>query len=192
MADLLAPFIGEQSLRLAERLIDRYGGLSAALAVDASSLADRELAEGCRLIQAAHRLTVNAAQERLQGTPVRADDHALKDYLQITIGGAREERFHAVFADRSGNYLRDEPIAEGHCSGVGVPARSLFRRALELGANFILLAHNHPSGRCYPSAADIATTEHLRSAGACLEVHLIDHLIVTRDKVFSMHAGALL
>jgi DNA repair protein RadC len=67
--------------------------------------------------------------------------------------------------------------------------RPLVERALELGAAGFLLAHNHPSGRCRPSADDVSGTLRLAEVAEALELSLIDHLIVTRTRVFSMRLG---
>ena len=41
-----------------------------------------------------------------------------------------------------------------------------------------VLAHNHPSGVCEPSQADIRITENLRAALALVDIRVLDHVIV--------------
>ena len=54
----------------------------------------------------------------------------------------------------------------------------VFAEAIKVGANSIIVAHNHPSGNLTPSKADIAATKELKDLAARLKVCLLDHLIV--------------
>lgn len=53
----------------------------------------------------------------------------------------------------------------------------------------IVVAHNHPGGRCEPSREDRETTERLTRAGEMLGVRVLDHLILTRDNCYSFASG---
>lgn len=192
MADLLAPFVGDRASGLAGLLIEQFGGLNAALTPDPRTLADPELAEACRLLQSARKLVEGAAREQLQGSAVRASDRSMLEYLRLAIGGARRECFLAVYLDRRSRYLRDEVVGRGSCRQPRLSTRAVFQRALDLGANGLLLAHDHPSGRCSPSSPDLVTTDHLRTLANWLDIVLVDHLIVTPTQVFSIQVGRLL
>lgn len=103
-----------------------------------------------------------------------------------------EERFHAVFLDANSEYLEDRVIGRGQSSHLAIRLRELFARALAIGARNLIVAHNHPSGDCRPSESDIAATRRLVDIGRALDIELLDHLIVTREKVYSMRAGGKL
>ena len=47
-----------------------------------------------------------------------------------------------------------------------------------LALNTTILAHNHPSGVCEPSQADIRITERLKKALALVDIRVLDHVIV--------------
>ena len=191
MAELFAPFAGADAEPLAERLIGRFGSLMRVL--DATLPQLRAAAGGheaaINAIFGARRLVEAALGEELVGAPVDGTDPALHRFLRARIGGAEEERLHAIFADRACGYLADEPVVMGSASRIETRVRPLVERALALGATGILLAHNHPSGRCRPSAADVSGTRRLAQIAEALELTLIDHLIVTRTRVFSMRLG---
>ncbi len=191
MAELFAPFAGTRAEELAERLITRFGSLSRIL--DASLPQLRAAAGDCdeavEAIFGARKLVEAALGEELVGAPVDGSDPAVHRFLQARIGGAEQERLHAIFADRACGYLADEPVVVGSATRIEARVRPLVERALSLGAAGILLAHNHPSGRCRPSAEDIDGTRRLAQITEALELTLIDHLIVTRTRVFSMRLG---
>jgi len=59
-----------------------------------------------------------------------------------------------------------------------VYTRVLVKKALSHNASAIILAHNHPSGVCDPSNADIALTKRATEAMSLIEVRLLDHFVV--------------
>ena len=60
----------------------------------------------------------------------------------------------------------------------GVYPREVVKRALELGAAAVILAHNHPSGLAEPSRSDEFLTQTLKTALALVDVRVLDHLVV--------------
>lgn len=191
MAELFAPFAGDDAPQLAERLIGRFGSLGRVLEAPLPQL--RAAAAGydnaVGAIFGARRLVEAALSEALVSVPVDGADPAIHRYLRARIGASGEEVLHAIFADASRGYIADEPVVVGTSTRIESRARPLIERALALGANGVLLAHNHPSGRCRPSADDLAATCRLAQIAEALELTLIDHLIVTRTRVFSMRLG---
>lgn len=123
---------------------------------------------------------------------VDACDPALLAWLRSAFALSAREELRVIYCDPARRYLFDEVCATGCASRIVARIRPLFERALAIGAGGVLLAHNHPSGDCRPSAADIRATAMLRDIGAALEVELIDHLIFARERYFSMASGGYL
>ena len=63
-------------------------------------------------------------------------------------------------------------------------------RAVFCRAAGIVVAHNHPSGVCFPSWEDRNFTGMLSDALRPLGISLFDHLIVTRSQAVSLLTGA--
>lgn len=55
---------------------------------------------------------------------------------------------------------------------------TVFREALKAGAEEIIVAHNHPSGKLKPSKADLQLTAELRSRAEWLGLKFLDHIIL--------------
>jgi DNA repair protein RadC len=70
--------------------------------------------------------------------------------------------------------------------------REVVKRALDLHAAAVILAHNHPSGAAGPSRADEVLTQTLRSALGLVDVRVLDHLVVGRGAVVSFAERGLL
>ena len=102
------------------------------------------------------------------------------------------ERFHVVFFSKHRTCLGETTLVNGGPSSLSLRMRDLFSRALSVEAAGMVIAHNHPSGNCRPSVEDMKATEKLRDVGKALDIELLDHLIFTREKVYSMRAGGKL
>jgi len=63
--------------------------------------------------------------------------------------------------------------------------RVLFRNALLMGATSLILAHNHPSGRIEPTAEDRKITSKIVTAGAMLDIKILDHIILGDNSSYS-------
>lgn len=93
-----------------------------------------------------------------------------------------------LFLDRGGHLLAEEEMARGgHCRAELEP-RSIVRRALDLNAGALVVAHNHPSGDPRPSAADRAATDALVAAARLFDIRVKDHLIIARRGWSSLRA----
>jgi DNA repair protein RadC len=69
-------------------------------------------------------------------------------------------------------------ISVGTVDTTIVHPREVFRAAIIASASAVILVHNHPSGECSPSDADIRITRELMNAGKMLRIELLDSIIV--------------
>jgi DNA repair protein RadC len=104
---------------------------------------------------------------------------------------APREQFRVLFLDKKNQLIGDEVMNEGTVDHAPVYPREVMRRALELSASAIILAHNHPSGDPTPSPADVAMTRQVADAGKVMGVVVHDHIVVGRDGVASLKALGL-
>jgi len=47
------------------------------------------------------------------------------------------------------------------------------------------LSHDHPSGNPEPSKADLEITKRILEAGKIMGIDVLDHIIITKTKVFN-------
>lgn len=64
--------------------------------------------------------------------------------------------------------------------------RDIFRKVLRANASAFILCHSHPSGNCLPSNADLKITQRLYYLSLLMEIPLLDHLIITQEKAYSL------
>lgn len=61
----------------------------------------------------------------------------------------------------------------------------VYNLALLKRAASIAVVHNHPTGKLQPSRADKLATEKLMEASWFLNIHLLDHLIISEKGFYS-------
>jgi len=70
--------------------------------------------------------------------------------------------------------------------------REIFEHALTNHASSVILVHNHPSGDPEPSKADLEITKRIIEAGKIMGIDVLDHIIITKTKVFSFKEKKLI
>ena len=173
-------------------LLDEFGSLPQVLAASPAAL--------CRFVRpaAASRLALvrDLAQRLLRAPlrerPVLSSWSALIDYLRAGMAGRSRERFHVLYLDKKNRLIRDEIEGEGTVDHAPVYPREILRRALELDASALILAHNHPAGDPTPSVADIDMTRQVVEAARALRISVHDHVVVGGEGVASFRALGLL
>ena len=107
------------------------------------------------------------------------------DILYPVMKGLSREQCWVLFLNTSNYLISKEKVGEGGVSSTPIDNRRIIRRALDLNATAIILAHNHPGLNPRPSNADVTMTESLREAASAFSISLLDHLILCDDAFFS-------
>jgi DNA repair protein RadC len=168
---------------LAKALIRRFGSFAEVVSAEPARLAEIEgigpgVIADLKLIEAAgHRLARGAIADR----PLLSSWSAVLEYCRATMAFAAREQFRVLFLDRRNHLIADEVQGRGTVDHTPVYPREVARRALELSATAIILAHNHPSGDPTPSAADIRMTRELIGVLDPLGILIHDHIILGRE-----------
>jgi DNA repair protein RadC len=116
----------------------------------------------------------------------------LLDYLRLHIGHNQNEVFHVLFLNGKLELIADEQQQKGTINHTPVYPREVVKRALELGAASLILAHNHPSGDVEPSKADIDVTKQIIEAAGALGISVHDHVIIGANAHFSFKAKGII
>lgn len=102
------------------------------------------------------------------------------------------EEFHVLYLNRAHVPISCLDLFRGGITGTVTDVRIVLKRAIELGATAMIVAHNHPSGALKPSENDKRMTRKLVDAAQTLDLNLLDHLIVTRSGYFSFSDQGLM
>ena len=168
---------------LAKRLLARFGSFSEVVSAAPERLAE---IDGLGAAAITELKIVEAASLRLlkvkaRELPVLGSFTELIDYCRAAMARAEREEFRILFLNKRNMVIADEVQGRGTIDHTPVYPREIVRRALELGAAAIILAHNHPSGDCTPSTADIRMTQEIVAIAKTMGIAVHDHIIVGRD-----------
>lgn len=192
LAELLAVVLGvgtkkEEVFSMASRLLREYGEKAIASQKDPSAIS-KELNipsnKACQIV-ACFELGRRLFQKKPGGLITIRNAAQAFEYLK-EMGSLRKEQFRGLYLNNHYQLVHDEVISIGTIDASLVQAREVFRPALEYGASAIILAHNHPSGILKASRADTEITDQMLAASRILEIELLDHLIIAKDKYQSI------
>nr|WP_294991390.1 JAB domain-containing protein [uncultured Sediminibacterium sp.] len=102
------------------------------------------------------------------------------------------EQFKVVFLNRNHRVLGIFELSSGGVSGTVADPKLIFMAALKLNACTLIISHNHPSGNLIPSETDKKLTQRIKEAAILLDMHLLDHIILTNEGYFSFANEGLL
>lgn len=173
-------------------LLDEFGSLPQVLAASPAALRRFVRPAAAGRLALARDLAQRLLRAPLRERPVLSSWSALIDYLRAGLAGRSRERFHVLYLDKKNRLIRDEIEGEGTVDHAPVYPREILRRALELDASALILAHNHPAGDPTPSSADVEMTRQVVEAARALRISVHDHVVVGGEGVASFRALGLL
>lgn len=199
-AELLALLLrtgikGKSVLALAQELLERFNGFAGLIHASAKELkACKGMGGTAKRAQLVAVLEIarRALTQQLSETTVMNSPQAVKQYLQLELAQLKHEVFAVLFLDAHNRLLSYQPMFRGSLSQTMVYPREVAKTALALGADGVVLAHNHPGGSVKPSQADLHLTRTLRDALALVDVAVRDHIIVAQGQYLSMAEEGLL
>lgn len=124
--------------------------------------------------------------KRLAQGPVLNSPQAANKYLQAIFAAHTSEVFGVVYLDTKHKVLAFREHFFGSLAVSAVYSREIVKAAIAYNAGAIICTHNHPSGVEEASEADVQITHHLRDAMNLIDVRLLDHIIVTPGKCYSL------
>lgn len=189
-AELLAIFLrtgtrGRSAVALASDLLKAAGGsLSRLAACGIPEL--RRLAKGigpakaCELA-AAFEVGKRLARQTAESTPLDtpAKVHA---FMGPLLQNLPRESLRVLLLDTRHRLVHEEEVSLGTLNESLAHPREILRPAISHRAYAFVLVHNHPSGDPSPSEADRALTRRIRDASELMQIHLLDHVIIGRER----------
>ncbi|OIP88836.1 MAG: hypothetical protein AUK24_07365 [Syntrophaceae bacterium CG2_30_49_12] len=120
------------------------------------------------------------------------DPQILYDYCKAALGTQPNETFKVIHLNSRFQVIDLQTLSEGTIDRAAVYPRRVMEEALKRKASIIVIVHNHPDGNTTPSDHDKTLTRALVLAAKTLNITVFDHLIVSKDEVFSFRAQGLL
>ena len=192
-AELLAILIGsgnaeESAVELMRKVLNDYHN-------NLNELGKASIDDLCRYkgIGSAKAISILAASELGK----RRKEEAVKE--RVTILSSKDvydcfyplmcdlptEEFWMLMLNQASKIIDKVKISAGGLSATAVDVRCILREALVKRASAIVLCHNHPSGNIRPSKEDDLLTRHVAQASECMDIRLVDHIILTDGAFYS-------
>lgn len=88
------------------------------------------------------------------------------------------ETFVCLYLNRQNRLIAYEIIGQGNATSTVCDIQRIFRTALKIGSQGLILAHNHPSGKDKPSEEDQKLTKKIQQGAALFDIKVLDHVIL--------------
>jgi len=184
---------GESVLDMSTRLISHYDGLPGlARASFADLVAEKGLgpAKTSQLkaaLELGRRMLLASPEDRLT---VRSPSDVAQ-LLVAEMAHLEQEHFRVLYLDTRNHLLGSNTVYVGSLNASHIRVSEVFRDAIKRNCAAIIVAHNHPSGDPTPSPEDVEVTRRLVAAGNLLDIEVLDHLIVGRQRFVSLRERGL-
>ncbi len=178
----------------AHLLLERFGSLSGVFSAPAESL---EEINGVGKTTAAFIVTLGSVIERCSKT---ADKVPVKIFSLETIRESLIEAFRkydsevliVYYLNKNQQVTGKNFIGDHIVDSVNVDLQDFCKKIVYNNPTYVVIAHNHLSGNPRPSKNDILTTEKICYLLTVNNVKLLDHIIVSGEKVYSFFHEHLL
>lgn len=125
-------------------------------------------------------------EKRLKQAPVLYYMQDFERYLRLRFAGLTNEQGHTLYLNVNRELLSAEVEFFGDQKSVSWDIRKTVARAIQLGAEYVVVAHNHPNNNPQPSDADLQHLAWLEMVLEPLKLTLLDSFVVTASTVTSI------
>jgi DNA repair protein RadC len=184
---------GENVLRLAERLLVQFKdlpGLARASVAELRSvkgIGPTKAVEIKAALELGRRLMATAPEERPRvSSPADAANLLMSEMMFL-----EQEHLRLILLDTRNRVLSTPTIYIGSLNTSVIRIGELFRAAIKENAAAFIIVHNHPSGDPSPSPEDINVTRQVAQSGKLLDIDLLDHIVIGRQRYVSLKERGL-
>ena len=97
------------------------------------------------------------------------------------------EEFWVLLLNQHYRLIKKVRISHGGITETSVDIRIVMKEAVLANCTILAVCHNHPSGNLSPSKADDELTRGLKRACELMQIHFLDHVIITDGQYYSYH-----
>jgi DNA repair protein RadC len=138
-------------------------------------------------LELGRRLLIESPEERTQiRSPADAANLVMSDMSLL-----EQEHLRTMLLDTKNRVLETTTVYQGSLNTSLIRVGELFREAIRANCASLIVLHNHPSGDPTPSPEDVAVTRQIVEAGKLLDVEVLDHLIIGRQRFVSLKERGL-
>ncbi len=197
-AELLAIILrtgtgGQNVLALATSLLAHFHGLGGLARASVAELCQQRglgSAKACQLkaaLELGRRVLIAVPEDRPQ---IRSPEDAA-NLILLEMAFLDQEHLRVILLDTRSYVQNINTVYVGNVNTALVRVAEVFREAVRSNSPSLIVAHNHPSGDPTPSPEDVHVTEQIVAAGKLLDIDVLDHLIIGRQRYVSLKERGL-
>ena len=173
---------------IAHDLIDRFGDFAAVLEASEEELCTVEGVgpSTARMLHLLPQISRYYGRSRTSTTRCIKTTEQRGSYLVAKFAWSDYERAMLVSLDSRKRVRAAVWLREGTSDRVSLDIKNVVAAAIKGGTDAVVLCHNHPNGVALPSLEDMDATGSIARALGLVNVHLLDHFILTDTEYFSM------
>jgi DNA repair protein RadC len=170
----LSLLVGKESVALA--LVRHFGSLKALSRASFQELRQFLPQRKAETLVAALSMSAIAETEHARSGRLDNPESIYKACADMKL--FTQEVLRVILLDTRYRHISTVEISKGTINESVAHPREIFRSAIVHSAFAVVLVHNHPSGDCTPSDADIRLTRRIDEAARLLQINFLDHVIV--------------
>lgn len=159
--------LGKKSV---QELVNPYKGMGKAKAIT--------ILAACELGKRRSRETAEERKDLGSATAIYNYMHTIMQDLEV-------EQAWILMMNNNFKLIRALQVSEGGYTGAFIDVRVILKEALLNNTTILALCHNHPSNNPKPSKEDDAVTQKMQKACETVNIHFLDHVIVTDGNYYS-------
>lgn len=113
-------------------------------------------------------------------------------YVKDELQHLTQENLVCLYLNTKSQVIAKKTITVGTISQTIINPRDIFKWAFKFSCFAIIIIHNHPSGHPEPSQPDIIMTKKILEAAKTVDLLLVDHIIIGKNKYYSFQENKIL
>ena len=128
-------------------------------------------------LKAAFEIARRLAQPIENEIFVRSSEDVAKLFME-ELRFEKREIVKIIILNTKNKILRIQDISLGGTNSAIVEPKDILSEPIKMGANKIILLHNHPSGNASPSKEDFEVTKRIKVCAEMFGIKLLDHIVI--------------
>lgn len=183
LASLLAYAKQPDPFTSASRLLETFGSLSRVLRIEERELVGTGITQhAATLLSLVLPLWGRAMVEAQPKTIALSTASITGAYLSSLFFGAKAETAYLILLKKDFTIIDCHRVADGSVNTATLNSRVVAEAAVFGGADYAILAHNHPAGSPMPSRSDLTATERLCATFDTIGIPLLEHFIIAEGE----------
>ncbi|UQZ87933.1 hypothetical protein C4J81_01350 [Deltaproteobacteria bacterium Smac51] len=164
----------------ARAMLDKFGTLRDVFEADPKLLAEVDGAgpNNILAVKIINDIAGVFLERRLLERQFLFGSEQIMSYLRQSMENLPKEVFKVIFLDNSNVVISVDELSEGTITGAYVHTRTFLEKSVKYNSTYMVMVHNHPSGKVEPSLDDQSLTRKLVHVAYMSEMLVLDHLII--------------